>query len=546
MKKVTIVIPVFNRAELTKNCLESIYKHTNIDIFNLIVVDNCSTDNTAEIIKPYWENNSNITYCKLEKNYGYAYANNYVINLIDTEYTLLLNNDTIVTENWLNELISILDTDKTVGAVGAKLLFPDNTIQHAGVAVLNDKRTDTNLVARHVNYKLDSNNPIVNNLMEFQALTAACLLIRTSLFENLEGFDENFYNGYEDVDLCFRIRELNYKLVYNPKSVVYHLESQSGAERFVKTKENIKLLHSKWMSKIKPDYIISVDGKVTQNNNVIKEYWVKKDGMKLTSIIIVAYNQYQYTRETIESIFEHTKEPFELILVDNNSDKYIKWYFNLLNESCDNVKVITNNENVGFPKAVNQALALCSGHYICIANNDILVTENWLSDMITHLESDEQNGLCGGVSNNVTGPQKIPTNYKNIDEMYQFAKNIRTSNLGNKTEFGRLVFFHVLIKKAVFDKIGGLDEIFTPGNFEDDDFCIRAKLAGFKAHILYYVFIHHYGSKSFTVNGSDAYNKLLATNKQKFIQKWGLTVEQLFLENKLPENKELFIKIGNE
>jgi GT2 family glycosyltransferase len=498
------------------------------------------------VIEKYKSMYHNLHDYKLEKNYGYACANNHVIPLINTEYTLLLNNDTIVTENWLNELISILDTDKTVGAVGAKLLFPDNTIQHAGVAIINDNAYGDNLVARHFNYKLDSNNPNVNKLIEFQALTAACLLIRTSLFENLEGFDENFYNGYEDVDLCFRIKELNYKLVYNPKSVVYHLESQSGSERFVKTKQNIKLLHSKWMSKIIPDYIISVDGTITQNNNVIKEYRAKSNVTKLTSIILVAYNQYQFTRETIESIFEHTKEPFELILVDNNSDKYIKWYFNLLNESCDNVKVITNNENVGFPKAVNQALALCSGDYICIANNDILVTENWLSDMITHLESDEQNGLCGPVSNNVTGPQKIPTNYKNIDEMYQFAKNMREKHLGNKAEFGRLVFFHVLIKKAVFDKIGGLDEIFTPGNFEDDDFCIRAKLAGFKAHILYYVFIHHYGSKSFTVNGSEAYNKLLATNKQKFFQKWGLTVEQLFLENKLPENKEIFIKIGNE
>ena len=117
MKKVTIVIPVFNKSELTKNCLESIYKHTNSDLFDVFIVDNNSTDETFEVIEK--SINDNLTYFKLEKNYGYAYANNYVINLINTEYTLLLNNDTIVTGNWLNELISILDTDKTVGAVGA-------------------------------------------------------------------------------------------------------------------------------------------------------------------------------------------------------------------------------------------------------------------------------------------------------------------------------------------------------------------------------------------------------------------------------------------
>jgi len=545
MKKVTIIIPVYNKSELTQNCLNSIDNYTDKSLYDIIIIDNNSTDFIDEIVDAYIENDENFSYIKNRTNLGYAKANNIGLNLVDTEYTLLLNNDTIVTENWLNELVTILDSDKTVGAVGAKLLFEDNTIQHAGVVIINDYAYGDNLVARHINYKEDSKHPVVNKVMEFQVLTAACLLIRTEILHRLNGFDENFYNGYEDVDLCFRIGEIGYKLVYNPKSVVYHLESQSGSERFVKTKENIELLHSKWMSKIIPDYVISADGIVTQYNDVIKEYKLKSEVTKLTSIIIVAYNQYLYTKETIESIFLHTKEPFELILVDNNSTDYIKPYFSKLSKKCDNVKVITNKENVGFPKAVNQALTLCSGDYICIANNDILVTENWLRDMIAHLESDENNGLCGGISNSVTGPQKMQTNYNNIADMNLFASSERIINLGHKTEFGRLVFFHVLIKKAVFDTIGGLDEIFSPGNFEDDDFCIRAKLAGFKAHILHYVFIHHHGSKSFTADGSDSYNKLLATNKQKFIQKWGLTVEQIFLENKLPENNEFFIKIGN-
>ena len=152
---------------------------------------------------------------------------------------LFLNNDTQPKKGWLLPLIRIIEKDRTVAGVGSKLLFPDGTIQHAGVILVDHRRLNDPLRAEHLYLKEPSNLSKANQLMCYPALTAACLLVKRSSFEEVGGFDEGYWNGYEDVDLCFKLREKGWKLVYQPESVVIHFESQSGPERFAKVSENI-------------------------------------------------------------------------------------------------------------------------------------------------------------------------------------------------------------------------------------------------------------------------------------------------------------------
>jgi tetratricopeptide (TPR) repeat protein len=158
----------------------------------------------------------------------------------------MLNNDTLVTPGWLNTLLETAEGDDNVAMVGAKLLYPDNSVQHAGV-VFNQ----AGKVYHQYRY-FYRDHPAVNKTREFQVLTTACLLIRTSVFLQVGLFDENFRNGFEDVDLCLRVRQLGYRMLYNPNCVVYHLESMTIG-RFDREIENSQYFQEKWQDRIVPD-----------------------------------------------------------------------------------------------------------------------------------------------------------------------------------------------------------------------------------------------------------------------------------------------------
>ena len=212
-----------------------------------------------------------------------------------------------------------------------------------------------------------------------------------------------------------------------------------------------------------------------------------------------------------------------------------------------NLKVITNKNNLGFPKAVNQGLKIATGEYIVIANNDIIVTENWLERMLQIAKSDSLIGIVAPISNSVSGVQLDKNaEYSSIKEMHKYAEKIRKDNKGKIYEFPRAAFLCTLIKREVIEKIGGLDERFSPGNYEDDDFCLRAQLAGFKTVIAQDVFIHHYGSKSFKADGNGKYQKLLERNRQKFIDKWGATPDDIWLQSVKPNDTPLYLPLEGQ
>jgi GT2 family glycosyltransferase len=266
------------------------------------------------------------------------------------------------------------------------------------------------------------------------------------------------------------------------------------------------------------------------------------------SIILIAYNQAKYTSECINSIKEHTNINYEIILIDNASnDETQKLFSNDLNH----LRYFRNDHNVGFPAAVNQGIKEALGNYILILNNDTVLTTNLIDRLIEVAETDPNIGIVGPISNEVSGLQKDENaKYNSIEEMHKYAAEVREKNKGQILHFPRVAFLCTLIKREVIEKIGGLDERFSPGNYEDDDFCLRAQLAGYKTVIAKDVFIHHYGSKSFKANGEKAYAQRLMTNRKIFIDKWGATPDEIWLQNKqikphqiyYPVDKNLFLQ----
>ena len=251
------------------------------------------------------------------------------------------------------------------------------------------------------------------------------------------------------------------------------------------------------------------------------------------SIVIPVYNQLEATQTAVNSIYENTKINFELIIIDNNSSEEIKNYLMKLEAEQTNVKVIYNSENLGFPKAVNQGIEISEGRYVVIANNDIIVNTNWLNRFIEIAQSEKAVGIVSGISNSVSGMQiDINAFYQSVEEMKLYADRISRENQNQVLEFSRVAFLCTLIKREVIEKIGGLDERFSPGNYEDDDYCLRTQIAGYKTIIAKDVFIHHFGSKSFKADGNDKYEKLLNINRNIFVDKWGADPDEIWLKGK--------------
>lgn len=237
-----------------------------------------------------------------------------------------------------------------------------------------------------------------------------------------------------------------------------------------------------------------------------------------TSIILLTYDNLKYNKLCIDSIKKYTEaKTYEIIVVDNNStDGTRDW----LEEQKD-IKTIFNKENLGFVKGCNQGIELAeTANDILLLNNDTIVTPNWLKNLKKALYSSTDVGAVGAVTNSCSNYQAIDINYINIDDFIKFAEKNNVSDPLKWEEKLRLVGFCMLIKREVVEKIGLLDEIFTPGNFEDDDYSYRIRQAGYKLLLCRDSFIHHFGSASFSKDPT-LYNNVLNINKKKFIDKWG-------------------------
>jgi O-antigen biosynthesis protein len=238
--KASIIIPVFNKLELTRQCLTTLASITTMPEYEVIVVDNASSDGTAEFLA---ELGGDVQVISNPENYGFAVACNQGANAARGEFLLFLNNDTIPTDGWLNALVDEVERHPDVAVVGSKLLYEDGTIQHAGVAFSRIVFTPY-----HIYRKFPADSPMVNRRREFQCVTGACMLVRRDVFEQAGRFDEGFKNGFEDVDLCLKIRERGWRIVYRPDSVVYHLESQTPGRK-THDRDNARRLLERWSGK---------------------------------------------------------------------------------------------------------------------------------------------------------------------------------------------------------------------------------------------------------------------------------------------------------
>nr|WP_326146107.1 glycosyltransferase [Bacillus subtilis] len=247
--------------------------------------------------------------------------------------------------------------------------------------------------------------------------------------------------------------------------------------------------------------------------------------MVKTSIIVLTYNQLALTKQCLESIWKHTNNDcIEVIVIDNGSHDGTRDYL----KQITSIKAIFNKTNEGFAKACNQGLEVASGDNILFLNNDTVVTNQWLEPMIKLLYQDDKIGMVGPVSNYVSGPQQVPVNYTNVEEIEDFSRLYCLQQRGRSKAVLRLVGFCLLVKKKVLDQVGGFDERFVGGSFEDDDLSLRVLQAGYQLKIALDSFVHHHGHATFTGNPDLSISQSYEENRQRFIDKWKVDVTTFF------------------
>ncbi|ODG99016.1 glycosyltransferase [Nostoc sp. KVJ20] len=224
---VSIILVNYNGAEILVDCLNSIQKFIDIPNYEIILVDNASSDGSVELVA------ANYPYIRLVKqieNRGFGAGNNVGAKLATGEFLLLLNTDTVLISNILPHLIQLMEADPQVGIIGPKLLNPDGSLQISVSPALGIKGEYEARQIHQAYQQLSQRNLIEQKFQEIQEVdivVGAAFFIRSSLFHDLGGFDENFFMYFEESDLCQRVQYQGYKIIYTPHISLIHLKGYS-------------------------------------------------------------------------------------------------------------------------------------------------------------------------------------------------------------------------------------------------------------------------------------------------------------------------------
>lgn len=253
--KVSIIIPTKDKVGVLQTCVNSILEKTDYENYEIVIVDNQSREPETHDYYQRIRNNPHIKVLEYNSPFNFSAINNFAVAHADGEYLVLLNNDTeIITREWLTAMLEHAQREE-VGAVGAKLLYYNNTVQHAGVVLGITGSPGEKGVAGHSHKHLSDRalgyflRPhIIGNV---SAVTAACMMVRRDVYEQVGGFEEDLVVAFNDVDFCLKIRDRGYLIVYTPYAKLYHYESLSrgyedNPEKQARFLKEVRYVREKW------------------------------------------------------------------------------------------------------------------------------------------------------------------------------------------------------------------------------------------------------------------------------------------------------------
>jgi GT2 family glycosyltransferase len=256
-RRVSIIVPTRDHGDDVDRCLGSIFSKTTYPNFEVVLLDNGSSEPTSLATFERWAlRDQRVRVLRYDVPFNFSRINNYAVSKASGEYLLFLNNDTeVVSTDWLEAMVEQAQRPP-IGAVGALLLYPDGTVQHAGVIV------GLGGVAGHSHKHYPADSPgyyfMLKAINNYSAVTAACLMVRREVFEQVGGFDKKLTVAFNDVDLCLKIRAAGYRNVSLPHVILYHFESKSRgyedtSDKIARFDQEINVVKTRWRTAEKAD-----------------------------------------------------------------------------------------------------------------------------------------------------------------------------------------------------------------------------------------------------------------------------------------------------
>ncbi len=364
---VSIVIPVFNKWELTWKCLMAIAENTRDVAHEVIVIDNASSDETAQAL-PLLDN---IRFARNTANLGFAKASNQGAAMAGGKYLLFLNNDTEPTPGWLRPMVAELEADPEVAIVGSKLLYPDGTVQHGGVVFAYAGPEPITPLHLHARQPASASH----RRLELRAVTAACMLTRPEVFRAHGGFDEAFVNGAEDVDLCLKVSRTGRKIVFTPASVVVHHESATDG-RFRFAAANADRLNALWLDRFDA---FDIDFRPLARPIAADP---ARPGV---SVVVVVHDALWTVAPCLENIRYTLGAQDELIVVDDASrGASARFVAQFATRHAPRVRLVRNDRALGFSRAAGRGLASATRPFAALLGSNMRVVADWVDRMLCH------------------------------------------------------------------------------------------------------------------------------------------------------------------
>lgn len=246
---------------------------------------------------------------------------------------------------------------------------------------------------------------------------------------------------------------------------------------------------------------------------------------KRVTIVIVSHNGLVFTKLCLLSLFANTPRDypdFDVVVVDNGSTDGTPEFLRLRARQEPRLRIILNADNRGFARANNQGLAAATGDLLVLLNNDTLLPRGWLTPLVRHLE-DPAIGIVGPLTNRAGNEAQIEAPYVAYGEFERFAEHLLSGQQPSVADVRTATMFCAALRREVYQEIGPLDERFEIGMFEDDDYAMRIRAAGYRVVCAEDAFVHHFGEASLgylAANGS--YGALFEANRRRFEEKWGV------------------------
>ena len=428
-EQVGIVVVASNCLNLTRECLSSITRHTKCP-YSLHLVDNGSGDGTSD----YMTGVSGKPAIRLSTNYGAARGRNMGIRDAmanpAVKYVCLLDNDTKVSDNWVESMMEILKSNADIGVVAPQSLNSDGP------------------------QKFD-NQPAKPKFTLVESVSSFCMLMPVDAFRKVGLLDESFGQyGFYELDFCQRAKDAGYKIAVSNHSFVDHL----GKGTVVGNRINWEAAYSMAAVKFKKKWKDAKVPPLMATATPVPIQWIgPRMANPKTSVIILTHNRLDMTKECLSSLCSTLKDS-ELIVVDNgSSDGTVNW----IRTNVPYAVILENGQNVGIPRARNQGIRLSRGDNVVLMDNDVVVQAGWLEDLYAEM----------GKGFDIVGIEGWQLDVNFTPVMKCERKGDRVDYIGGAC---------TLTKRAVYERAGLLDEGFSPAYFEDSEMCLRAKTAGFK------------------------------------------------------------------